>query len=760
MDMDNRKKQKYIPELLKSFAQEILQQPEKSNSAAALGAWFLGPKGENKDLLASLIADALSAHCEERATLYASDPEWLTEERKSKASYQKAKDVLSDELNKLLSTLNNSIPFSSYRYQGHMLWDVTLPSVLGYFAAMLYNQNNVAAEASPVTTVLEMRVAEDLCQMLGYEIPERGETSLNYSKQADDEITPWGHITCDGSVANNEALWAARNLKYLGLGISAALKREAALQPALGISVSLPCGAEKPLVELCSWQLLNLDIDVALALPGRVKNEYCFAADTDVDKLLNKYTVQNMGLTPFFRQIATQTNDPLICAPATSHYSWPKGCALLGLGADAMAHIKVDFDARMDIRDLRRQLDECLRNRRAVIMVVVVLGTTEESAIDPLADVLAERERYRKLGLTFWVHVDAAWGGYFASMMREPAPGRADSELEKTGGDEKLMDDHQRLFAPRLVMSEYVQQQYAELPKSDSITVDPHKAGYVPYPAGALCYRNSSARHLVAFTAPVVYHGETDPSMGLYGIEGSKPGAAPAAVYLSHRVIPTDASGYGRILGRCMWNSKRFYCALLGLPQKDDPFVVVPLQRLPSEKLPGCTQKDIEREIEKIKALPLENEPLLEALNKDQDLSKWYSSLGSDQIIISYAFNFKDKNGHLNKCPKLLNKLNTAIFNDLSLLRMTRNEKGEAENHPPLYLTKSTFDESNYGGFFMSEYKRRLGVETSGIESINFLISTTMNPWLTDPAGGTFIPKLMESLRETVLDKIQKTRDD
>ncbi len=33
-----------------------------------------------------------------------------------------------------------------------MLWDTTLPAVVGYLAAMLANQNNVAAEASPVTT--------------------------------------------------------------------------------------------------------------------------------------------------------------------------------------------------------------------------------------------------------------------------------------------------------------------------------------------------------------------------------------------------------------------------------------------------------------------------------------------------------------------------------------------------------------------------------------------------------------------------------
>ncbi len=39
-----------------------------------------------------------------------------------------------------------------------MLWDTTLPSNVGYIAAMLYNQNNVASMASGVTLQLEREV--------------------------------------------------------------------------------------------------------------------------------------------------------------------------------------------------------------------------------------------------------------------------------------------------------------------------------------------------------------------------------------------------------------------------------------------------------------------------------------------------------------------------------------------------------------------------------------------------------------------------
>ena len=51
--------------------------------------------------------------------------------------------------------------------------------------------------------------------------------------------------------------------------------------------------------------------------------------------------------------------------------------------------------------------------------VVAVIGSTEESAVDPLKGVLELREEFRERGLEFTVHADAAWGGYHVSVLRE-----------------------------------------------------------------------------------------------------------------------------------------------------------------------------------------------------------------------------------------------------------------------------------------------------------------------------------------------------
>ena len=41
---------------------------------------------------------------------------------------------------------------------------------VGYIAALLYNQNNVASMASGVTLQLEREVATELCRMVGYNV--------------------------------------------------------------------------------------------------------------------------------------------------------------------------------------------------------------------------------------------------------------------------------------------------------------------------------------------------------------------------------------------------------------------------------------------------------------------------------------------------------------------------------------------------------------------------------------------------------------
>jgi glutamate/tyrosine decarboxylase-like PLP-dependent enzyme len=95
----------------------------------------------------------------------------------------------------------------------------------------------------------------------------------------------------------------------------------------------------------------------------------------------------------------------------------------------------------------------------------------------------------------------------------------------------------------------------------DSVTVDPHKLGFVPYPAGAITMRDRRARDLVAVEAPYVFHrGASEWGyIGRYIFEGSKPGAAAAGVWMSHKVLPLDSEGYGHLIGQTAKGARRLH---------------------------------------------------------------------------------------------------------------------------------------------------------------------------------------------------------
>ena len=87
-----------------------------------------------------------------------------------------------------------------------MTWDTTMPAMLGYVSGLLWNQNNVDSTASPVTTEFEVRVGQQLCDLMRFPA----------------DPVPWGHLTGCGSVANIEGMWAARNAKLHPLALQSA----------------------------------------------------------------------------------------------------------------------------------------------------------------------------------------------------------------------------------------------------------------------------------------------------------------------------------------------------------------------------------------------------------------------------------------------------------------------------------------------------------------------------------------------------------
>lgn len=704
---------------------------EEDTEYKKVAAWFLGPKGENGDLLTRLVVDSIKEHAEYRKTHYKKeDPEYITEEIKSSQEYGDQLEHLEEIRKELSDRLQGCVPFYTPRYQAHMLWDTVIPGDVGYITAMLHNQNNVATEASPVTCELEQEVGMELCDLLGFRTKEDQE--------------PWGHITADGSIANLESMWAARNLKFYPLAVKDALENIEELALAKGnLKVAMPYEGKqqyKLFCECSEWELLNLSQDEILRIASNIIDIYKQAGNDKITEetlieLFSSYMIQNIGIMKFMRNHSSIT-DVKIFVPSTNHYSWPKSATVLGLGQDAVEGIPVDQYCRMDTDILDKRLKECKENKIPVIMVVAVMGSTEEGAVDDVNKILELRDNYRSNEenlLNFNIHCDAAWGGYMKTMIVPPKKQR--SLLKESG------------YVPYLPLSEYAIKQYQAMERVDTITIDPHKAGFIAYPAGALCYRNGALRSFITFNASYI-HSDDKLNMGIYGLEGSKPGASPAAVWMAHKAIPLDQSGYGLILSECTFSTKLYYCYWLTLADFAKSFDLEMLIPLP-EVIQLASKEKTLRGKEEIKEFIRGHiiGKCNEDIAKDRDAMELLRQIGTDVLINSFVVNIKG-----NQNVDLINKLNEKVFDMFSIQTPEKAKANTVE-----YILMMSGLSTNVYKKPLLHIEEKWNVKFEQTKQVNCLINTIMNPWPTthnfiDIIMKTFVAGVEKCIKELMVD--------
>ncbi|KAL7268366.1 hypothetical protein RUND412_009012 [Rhizina undulata] len=695
----------------------------------AVSGWFLGPRAENFNILKEKINFAIEQQQTARQNYYKDDGDFITTKIKDSEAYKKSTCRLNDQLTKLSNVLNeHSVPFWSARYMAHMTADTTLPGILGYVTTMLFNPNNVAIEASPITTVLEIWAGQQLCKMLGFNVPPAPEipgiTDFNVGALPNNDPVSWGHITCD-----------ARNLKFYPLSLRKAIDVNAPLGfIAETFKVHTCVGKEKLFKDLTVWEMLNLKVTTILDIPERLYKEYAISS-AFLQKVMEKYTIQTVGKDALEKEFGI--DKPIqYFVTQTRHYSWPKGGAVAGIGSGNIVGVPVDVDARLDVGELRKLLEKCWESQQAVYAVVAILGSTEEGAVDPLGEILDLRDEFQARGMSFVVHADAAWGGYFASMLWDrPKEGFAGPPRDDLVLGQKLRES--------------TKQQLERIKDVDSVTIDPHKTGFIPYPAGGLCYRDNRMRYLVTWTSPYISRdGNSDLSIGIYGVEGSKPGASAVATWLSNRVIGLDKEGYGALLGETLFTSSRIYAHWAAMSTDKTSFIVVPLNMLPTEKLPDTPEK--QKEIEKQKKFIREHilDKKNETLVKDEAAMKLLQELGSDLMINIFACNFRLSNGELNKDVEEANYLNKSIVERLSVASPDKNPADV-----PLFLTSTEFSQDQYG-VCAANLKKRLKLE--GDVDLFVFRNVVMSPF---PTQGNFIKDLAGIFKNVVEEEVVKCRE-
>ena len=172
---------------------------------------------------------------------------------------------------------------------------------------------------------------------------------------------------------------------------------------------------------------------------------------------------------------------------ANAHYTHGRMCQVLRMPATEIA---AGPEGRIDLDALDAA---CARGE--VGTVVLTAGTTGLGAVDRVDEALALRERY---GIR--IHVDAAYGGFFA-----------------------LLDD-----APAAM---------GAIGDADSIVIDPHKHGLQPYGCGAVLFNDPGVGRLYAHDSPYTYFTSDELHLGEISLECSRAGAAAAALWLTLRAV-------------------------------------------------------------------------------------------------------------------------------------------------------------------------------------------------------------------------------
>jgi tyrosine decarboxylase/aspartate 1-decarboxylase len=222
-----------------------------------------------------------------------------------------------------------------------------------------------------------------------------------------------------------------------------------------------------------------------------------------------------------------------VLAGRSLHHSVPSACDIVGLGAgrweaceeatcgmaealaregiaaelpvrhqhvpaddlSGLALVDLDDAWRLDVGDLECRIEEGLDSGVRAFAIIATVGTTSVGAIDPVESIgeLVARMRRSRPDTRFFVHVDAAMGGLVVPFL-------ASADRVAFGFDLLDPDGH---------------------PVVDSMSIDMHKAGLAPYPAGVFLCRLEH-RRAVEVDRPF------DPGQVDSTVSGSRSGAAAA----------------------------------------------------------------------------------------------------------------------------------------------------------------------------------------------------------------------------------------
>jgi glutamate/tyrosine decarboxylase-like PLP-dependent enzyme len=392
-------------------------------------SWFLGPKAENAEDFERLLLLVFRDYVHWRRNYFPGDSLLLNESMRRE--YVNRRDELDEQTQRLLALLRRNFPFYSPRYLAHELSDTLIPAALGFFAGLLYNPNNVTPEAAPVTVDLEVEACSSMLRMLGFRPPPpppSGDVDLDtfYAEESAKGFA-WAHLTPGGTLSNIEAMWVARDVKYFPFAV-----RDVAKKRHLPIEVKLP-RKDSPLcriVDLDDQQIASLRPNECIYLLAKFVDELRRSETESIDPwhvLRDSEFSVSRGV-----HAATRLAPPIVLVASTAHYSIKKAAQVLGLGRDSVRGVPVNGHFRMDTDALRESILRARARGLNPFCVIATVGSTEEGSVDPIHEIVDLRtELEEQHDFSFWLHVDAAWGGFIRTLFCPDERSQAHAVMKK-----------------------------------------------------------------------------------------------------------------------------------------------------------------------------------------------------------------------------------------------------------------------------------------------------------------------------------------
>ena len=190
-----------------------------------------------------------------------------------------------------------------------------------------------------------------------------------------------------------------------------------------------------------------------------------------------------------------------IIIPESAHFSFKKAADMLNL---KIIEAELDENYKIDIDSLKSSISD------KTVAIVAIAGTTELGLIDPIEEISKIASENN-----IYFHVDAAFGGFSIPFLR------------KSGYDLPVFD-----FSLEGVCS---------------ITVDPHKMGLAPIPAGGILFRKEEYLEVMAVDSPYL----TVKTQST--IVGTRLGASSAATYAIMKYFGKE--GYTKLAKESMENT-------------------------------------------------------------------------------------------------------------------------------------------------------------------------------------------------------------